>query len=343
MGFLRVVEETTPATPPASNAEIFVSTDATARLKFIDDAGNVSVLLSQTSTDTGSSRLQNKDLDDATTNIVDNGDTTKKLTFSVGGASTATVLTVAEAQTTSQTLNVPNITASSILITDTLAQSITGVKTMTNMTTAAGTTAIPSMTLTSGTNLTSAVAGGVEFDGVQVYETIDTTSGRGAVPVEQYFHLAANGGTISTIANFFGATSNISIVASAYYIIDIFAFFTVTTGTQTVTWTLTNSAAPTSQNILYEMSPVTGIVAPPGTATMLIGQIINDATAAKTIATAALSAANHYAHMKIWLKNGTGTSLKIQATSSANTITPLLGSHWHCRRISPNNIGTFAA
>jgi microcystin-dependent protein len=207
----------------------------------------------------------------------------------------------------------------------------------------AGTTSLAPLQFTSGTNLTSAAAGAEEFDGVQFYATVDTSSGRGAIPVEQYVHLTASGGAISTIANFFGTTSNISLVASAYYVIDIEVFFTVTTGTQTVTWTLTNSAAPTSQNIDFEMSPVTGIVAPPGTATMLRGQIIGDTTAAKTITTAGLSAANHYARFRIWLQNSTGTSLKIQATSSANSITPLTGSMWRCRRISPNNIGTFAA
>jgi len=85
------------------------------------------------------------------------------------------------------------------------------------------------------------------------------------------------------------------------------------------------------------------MVAPPGTATMLIGQIYNDATAAKTVVTAALSAANHYARFRILLQNGTGTSLKIQATSSANNITPGINSFWRCRRISPSNIGTLAA
>ncbi len=210
---------------------------------------------------------------------------------------------------------------------------------------AAGTTVIAPNKYQSGTNLTSAVAGAREFDGAQHYATIDTSSGRGAIPVEQYFHLTANGGTISTIANFFGTTSNIAIVASAHYIIDAEMWFSVQTGTQTVVWTLTNSAAPTSQNIDFEMSPTTGMIAPPGTATMLRGQIQGDATATKALtATGALTnAITVYTRMRIWLINGTGTSLKIQATSSANTITPLAGSWWRARRMSPNNIGTFAA
>lgn len=208
---------------------------------------------------------------------------------------------------------------------------------------AAGTTTVAPLTLTSGTNLTSASAGVVEYDGVQDYFTIDISSGRGARPVEQYCHLTADGSAITTIANFFGATSNISLVASAYYIIDIYVWFLKTTA-DTVVWTLTNSAAPTSQNIYYEMSPITGIVAPPGTATMLIGQVEKDSTAAKTVATGTLSTAvEHYAHFKIWLQNGTGTSLKIQATATTGSVTPRLNSYWIARRMSPNNIGTLAA
>ena len=207
----------------------------------------------------------------------------------------------------------------------------------------AGTTAFAPMQYTSGTNLTSAIAGGEEYDGVQKYFTIDTSSGRGAVPVEQYVHLTADGSTISTIANFFGTTSNISLVASAYYEIEIVCFFLKTTS-DTVVWTLTNSSAPTSQNIEYRMSPITGIVAPPGTATMLEGQVEKDTTAAKTITTGTLtSGAEHYARFKIYLQNGSGTSLKIQATSTSGTITPRLGSRWIARRMSPNNIGTLAA
>lgn len=208
----------------------------------------------------------------------------------------------------------------------------------------AGTTSKAALALAAGTNLTSAVAGAVEFDGVQLYNTLDTSSGRGAVPVEQYVHLTADGSTISTIANFFGATSNISLVANAYYYIEIFCWFLNTTS-GTVTWTLTNSAAPTSQNIHFTMSPVAGIVAPPGTATQLEGAYSIDATAAKAFTTGTLTTAvDHYAFFRIWLKNGTGTSLKIQATKNVGgTITPRLNSYWVARRLSPNNIGTLAA
>lgn len=206
---------------------------------------------------------------------------------------------------------------------------------------AAGTTAIAPIVLTSGTNLTTAVAGAFEYDGVNIYGTVDTTAGRSSVGLYNQFKLTANGGTISTIANFYGALSNIALVADGYYDIEIILYFLKTTA-GTVTWTLTNSAAPTRQNVYFEMSPVTGIVTLPGTATMLVGQAINS-TAVFTLVTASLTTAvNHYARFRIQLDNDTGTSLKIQATASAGTLTPLAGSIWTARRLNTSNNGTYA-
>lgn len=216
-------------------------------------------------------------------------------------------------------------------------------KTFTNPQTTAGTTALPSMTINGGTLLTNAIAGGIENDAIGLYGTTNTTDGRGHIQARQHFRLTANGSNVTTIANFFGTTSNISLVASAYYEIEIWCFFTKTT-TEILTWSLINSAAPTSQQIYWEQSPITGIVAPPGTATNLFGQFINDATATRTIAAGSLTTAvNHFMHCKIFLKNGTGTSLKIQCANPAGSVTPLLGSQWASVRIPTGNIGTFAA
>jgi hypothetical protein len=193
--------------------------------------------------------------------------------------------------------------------------------------------------------LTAAIANAVENDAINMYCTTNTTDGRARIPMEQYFKLTANGSAFNTISNFFGTTSNISLVASAYYEIEIFCYFTKTTA-ETVTWTFTNSAAPTSMNMHYEQSPITGIVAPGSTAVAnLFGDLQNSTTAAQTVVTGTLSTGvTHFAHFKIWLANGTGTSLKIQAAcTTASGITPLRGSMWRSSRIPTGNVGSFAA
>jgi len=212
-----------------------------------------------------------------------------------------------------------------------------------SITPVAGTATVAPIVLTSGTNLTSAAAGAIEYDGENMYGTVDTASGRSSVGLYNQFKLTANGASISTgIANFFGATSNIALVSQGYYDIEIIMYF-LKTSAGTVTWTLTNSAALTIQNVYFEMSPVTGIVAPPGTATMLVGQAVNNTTAYSFTTGSLTTAVNHYARFRIQLDNGTGTSLLIRANTSAGTITPLAGSIWTARRLNTTNNGTYVA
>lgn len=206
----------------------------------------------------------------------------------------------------------------------------------------AGTATTAPLAFSSGTNLTAATAGAVEYDGVSTYITNDTTSGRGQIPVDQRFRLTATGSTISTIANYFGTSSNISLVSGAEYEIEIVCWFLKTTA-GTVTWTFTNSAAPTSMTIDYELSPATGIVST-AAATDLFGQQYNVTTTAPTVVSASLTTGvNHRHKFYIRLINGTGTSLKIQATASAGSITPGINSYWKARRIPAANVGTFSA
>lgn len=330
----------TAAQPVVGDAEGLVTCYADGLYKFVvrDSAGNTLYTW-----DNASVLEIAGDTPDDVFRVVGSVDATKKIAFETDGATTGTTLTIANQQTTSKTLSVPNLTANDTVATVGLAQTVTGVKTMTNMTTAAGTTAVPSLTVTAGTNLTSAAAGAVENDGVGMYHTTNTTDGRAHVPARQHVKLTANGSAISTIANVFGTTSNISLVASAFYYIEIVLFLSKSTSSTTVI-TLTNSAAPTSQNVEWVQSPITGLVAPPGTATALLGQTQGDTTAALAITTGSLSTgATHYIKITIQLENGTGTSLKIQGTATAGTLTPLRGSYWTAVRIPTGNTGTFSA
>ena len=215
---------------------------------------------------------------------------------------------------------------------------------------AAGTTTIPPLDFTPGTNLTTQQSGAIEYDGANFYGTVDTSTGRGSIPVLNQFKLLAAGTGITATAagtNYFGTTSNIPLVASAFYEIEVVFFYNVAT-TNIRNFVFAFNAAPTAYDIYWEMSPAPGgLVAPPGTATMLIGQTYNATAATTTIATASLTNnTNHYARLRLpFLRCAAGTtSLSIQAfTSTSGTITPGIGSFWTARRLPATNIGTYAA
>jgi hypothetical protein len=201
---------------------------------------------------------------------------------------------------------------------------------------------------TSGTNLTTAEAGTIEYDGTSFFATANTGDGRGYHPTVSSFKLTSNGTGITTTltgTNYFGTNSNISLTASGIYDIEIFLVYSKTTAT-TAIWNLVFNASPTIYNVYYEMSPVTGVVAPPGTTTMLVGQAPAQTAATYTVTTAALTTGvNHYAKFKLFVVcSATTTNMKINAfNGTAGTITPLAGSYWTATRLPTNNVGTYIA
>jgi hypothetical protein len=196
---------------------------------------------------------------------------------------------------------------------------------------------------TSGTNLTSAEAGSVEYDGNVFYGTADVTSGRGLWPTTQYFRLTADGTAIGpTIANFFGATSGKSLDTSAFYEVEYNLYFTKTTA-GTVTFTLTYANAPINCNANYVGTPVGGVgtVGSPQTAAL----VKSTATASALPVTGSLTTGvNHqYVVKAIFQANATtGGTLNLQVTSSAGTVTPLTGSYYKVTRLPAANTGAFA-
>ena len=210
-----------------------------------------------------------------------------------------------------------------------------------------GTTTLAPLKLTTGTLLTTPVEGAIEFSGSEaLFFTPNTTSGRSFISASNYRRLIAAGTAIgNTIANFFGGTSNISLVANDYYEIEIYMLAARGSSAGTATITLTNSAAPTLMFVDYEQSPITGVVTPPGGASNLRGTTTTT-SAAYSFTTGSLTASvNHFFRFKIWLRNGSGTSLKIQMTAGTgnNSMTPQAGSYYTVRILPNGQTGTFSA
>jgi hypothetical protein len=186
--------------------------------------------------------------------------------------------------------------------------------------------------------LTVAEEGALEYDGAFLYATIDSVHGQGNISPEYFHYMGNNGAAIGPgIASFFGAGDNIPLIPSAIYEIEFDVQFLKTTA-GTVTFTLTNSAAPTAMSVDITISPATGVVAAP-TGADGNGHIVNSANAAQSLGASAslTTAVNHCATIKVFLENDSGTSLTLNVTSSAGTVTPLRGSRWKAKRV--DNIG----
>lgn len=209
-------------------------------------------------------------------------------------------------------------------------------KTITPM---AGTTTSAPIDFTAGTNLTTPIAGAVEYDGTHFYSTPTTTSGRGQISSRQTFRLAANGAnTATTISDFFGATSAINLAASSGYDIEILAYLQKNTA-GTLTWTLTASSAPTLITGFYRAGPITGIAA--GTPTTGYAGSRGAATAAFA-ATGSISVNAFMAYeFRVQVITNLATTFKLQVTNSAGTVTPQAGSFYTVRQIA-GTTGSFA-
>ena len=169
---------------------------------------------------------------------------------------------------------------------------------------------------------------------------LNAVSGSGSIVGEQTFRLAADGSAIGpTIADFFGATSAVSLEASSVYEVTIYAVFTKTTA-GTATWTLTASSAPTRMVGTYQASPITGIAAGADTSGFAGSQ---GATTAAFAATGSLTTAvNHAYQFSVQLQTNGAANFRLQLTQSAGTATPLAGSYYTVKKISATT-GTFVA
>jgi hypothetical protein len=206
----------------------------------------------------------------------------------------------------------------------------------------AGTATVAPLQFDAGTLLTSPVAGSVEFDGNLYYSTDDVTGGRGFIPSVHYFRLTADGSAIGpAIANYFGATSGVTLDNNVFYEVEANLFFTKTTA-GTVTFTMTFTQAPVNNNAVYVGTPVGGV----GTVgTAQTAAVKSNAVAGVLPVTGSLTTAvNHqYTLRSMFQANATtGGTLNLQITSSAGTVTPLTGSYYKITRLPSVNAGVFA-
>jgi len=210
----------------------------------------------------------------------------------------------------------------------------------------AGTASVAPFEFNAGTNLTSANAGSVEYDGTNFYvtPTTGTTEQRGVIPSTQQFVLSAAGSAFgAAIGNFFGSNSAIQLAASTTYSIEAYCYFLKTTA-GTATWAPTFSSAPTVTHATIEYTPITGFTTSIITGAMVVAEATANAVATMTFtATGSLTTAvYHVAKFKIFVTTNAATNLRFNVTQSAGTMTPQAGSWYTVRKVATNS-GNFVA
>jgi hypothetical protein len=116
---------------------------------------------------------------------------------------------------------------------------------------AAGTTTQAPFKFTSGTNLTTAVAGSFEYDGKVAYFTPQSIQ-RGVVPGVQFYRLDSNlaGANVNTAQSMFGVGATLS--SSTVYAFEITAAFTKSAGTTSHSFSIGFGGTATLNNLLYQ-------------------------------------------------------------------------------------------
>ena len=211
---------------------------------------------------------------------------------------------------------------------------------------AGGNSTIAPLDFQGGAVQTTPLAGSVEYDGNVFYTTANTTVGRGVLPSVQTYRITSNATNITATAtgtSFFGSGTNIPLANSGVYEIEYDLFYRKTTAT-TVIFRLEFDNTPTVWTIQYQMSPITGAVAPPGTATTLAGQVPLQTVNNYVITTGSITTGiNIWTNIKLFVVGSATTSnLKLFSyNGAAGTITPLAGSYWKATRLPDTNNGTY--
>ena len=192
-----------------------------------------------------------------------------------------------------------------------------------------------------GTTTTSAVtiSERMRIDINGLITQTNATSGNGLIVGEQTFQLAANGTptTQNVFADFFGATSSISLEASSSYEITAYCVFLKTTA-GTTQWQLVASSAPTRMLGHYVASPITGIAS--GAPVFGYAGSQGVTTTVTPISGSLSTGVNHAFQFTIQVQTNAATSFKLQLNTVTGTGTPLAGSYYKVKKIGAST-GTF--
>ena len=196
--------------------------------------------------------------------------------------------------------------------------------------------------LISATLAATPVVGEVVYNGTCLYSTVNTTNGRGYVPVRNTFYLSSDTGAYPSANYFFSGTSTtngtaISLEASSTYEVEMFCYYLKTT-TGTTTFQLNATSAP----YLMAASGYCG----GGLSTATPSLISRSAAASSTLTFGAgpsiTTGAIGIFSFKVVVITNLATTLGLYVSViSVGTMTSKAGSYYTVTKIPVSNSGNF--
>lgn len=166
--------------------------------------------------------------------------------LTLNGATSGSITLAPTAVAGTNTLTLPATTGTVL----TNASPAITTPTITGAVLAAGTASVAPLDFTAGTNLTTALAGAIEYDGKVFYGTPQSTQ-RGVIPGAQFFRLNSDlaGSNVSTAQNVFGV--GVTLSSSTVYAFEAFYVGQKTTGSTSHSIGFGFGGTATLNNILY--------------------------------------------------------------------------------------------
>ena len=354
---------TVAATPPSGTPVVFTTTGAlptglvintTYFVKYINATTfNVAATTNGTSiTTTGSqSGVHTATFTGVPIIAASGGDTNISLSLNTKGsgvvqANGVEVVTLTGTQTlTNKTLTSPTVSGATITTATITSPTITS-PTITGAALSAGTITVAPVNFTSGTNLTTATAGAIEYDGKVFYGTPQSAQ-RGVIPGQQFYRLNANLLRLDSTAVQSILGVGVTLSSSTVYAFHFFYIFTRSGGAATShTFSLLYGGTATLNNILYTVARDQDTALPGGGQPLIYGT--NVATATNIDASSTTSTTQiQFGHGTVSINAG-GTFIpqfQLSATNGAAYST-LAGSYFSIYPIGEAgivNVGTWAA
>jgi hypothetical protein len=211
--------------------------------------------------------------------------------------------------------------------------------TFSNLILDAGTTATAPIKLTSGANLTTPVAGTFEYNGSSFFQTVDTTSGRGVIPVSQFIYLSSYNSGISSSTPVF-PSSTLSLVSGALYEYEAEVYL-FKNGSGTLTWSFNFSVTPGFLNGYYVGQPTGGLYSVGSATTAGLQSATGTTITLPNTGTLSSSTYNHY-RIKAIFSTPSATTVRLQVTSNSSSVDIVPGSHAKITRLPISSVGTLS-